>query len=261
MAAERVSGHCASLYHPNNSISLRESFRFQTTPTGFGSGQICQAFSPVAAKHRIIHCLLSLLLISSPTSPFLSFSFSGMKPLTGRWADGDRQRSPGRKLIGRDWERIWRCWIVLTWWENQCTLPVYLHHAEVRHHSLMLSLLGVIKSFVSTLTPHSDNPAQDRGDITIVFMHFSWQPSACTHCTYYKLRCWTSLHTDHQKKIMTRNIINHFYNMYVKRENQTHVLFRYLLAADNLLEVLQATSYACVKFKKQVRKHPYCSSS
>lgn len=59
--------------------------------------------------HRIIHCLLALSLISFPTSPFLSLSFSGMKPLTGRWADGDRQCSPGRKLIGRDWARIWRC--------------------------------------------------------------------------------------------------------------------------------------------------------
>lgn len=51
---------------------------------------------------------LSLALISIPTFASLSFSFSGMKPLTGRWADGDRQCSPGRKLIGKDWERIWR---------------------------------------------------------------------------------------------------------------------------------------------------------
>lgn len=108
MAAERVSGHCALLYHPNNGISLRESFRFQTTPTGFGLGQICQAFSPVAAKHRIIHCLLARSLLRSfppPTSFFLSLSFGGMKPLTDRWADGDRQCSPRRKLIGRDWKR------------------------------------------------------------------------------------------------------------------------------------------------------------
>lgn len=75
-------------------------------PYWLGFGQICQASSPVAAKHRIIHCLLALSLISSPSSPFLSVFFSGMKPLTGRWADGDRQCSPGRKLIGRDWERI-----------------------------------------------------------------------------------------------------------------------------------------------------------
>lgn len=188
MAAQRVSGHCASLYHPNNSISLRESFRFQTTPTGFGFGQICQAFSPVVAKHRIIHRFLALPLISSPTSPFLSRSFSGMKPLTGRWADGDRQRSPGRKLIGRDWERIWRCWVVLTWWENQCTLPVYLHHGEVRDHRLMLSLQGVIKSFVSALTPTlwQPSPAPTESSVSdlvgggapIRFMHFSWPPSA-----------------------------------------------------------------------------------
>lgn len=155
-----LRGHCASLYHPHNSISLRESFRFQTTPTGFGYGRICQDFSPVSAKHRIVHSLLTLSLISIPTSPSLSFSFSGMKPLTGRWADGDQQCSPGRKLIGKDWERIWRWWIASTWWENQCTLPVYLHHAELRDHSLMLSLLGVIKSFVSTLTSLCNSQAQ-----------------------------------------------------------------------------------------------------
>lgn len=66
---QRVSGHCASLYHPNNSISLRESFRFQTTPTGCGFRQICQAFSRVAAKHRIIHCLPALSLVSLSSSP------------------------------------------------------------------------------------------------------------------------------------------------------------------------------------------------
>lgn len=48
-------------------VSLRESFRFQTTPAGFGFGQICQAFSPLAAKHRIIHCLLAHFL---PHFPF-----------------------------------------------------------------------------------------------------------------------------------------------------------------------------------------------
>ncbi|KAF0031124.1 hypothetical protein F2P81_015679 [Scophthalmus maximus] len=32
----------------------------------------------------------------------------GMKPVTGRWTDGDRQCSPGRELIGRDWEGIRR---------------------------------------------------------------------------------------------------------------------------------------------------------
>ena len=106
MAEESASGQRASLYHPNNSISLRESFRFQATPTGFGFGRICQGFSPVAAKHGIINCLLALSLISFPCFPVsLSLSFSGMRPLTGRWADGDRQCSPGRKLIGRDWKR------------------------------------------------------------------------------------------------------------------------------------------------------------
>ena len=103
----------------------------------------------------------SLSLISSTAFPSLSLSFSGMKPLTGRWADGDRQCSPGRKLIGRDWKRIWRCWMVLTWWENQCTLPVYLHHAELRDPSLMLSLLGVIKTCVSTLSAQSDHSVKD----------------------------------------------------------------------------------------------------
>lgn len=129
----RVCGHCAALYHPNNSISLRESFRFQTTPTGFGYRHICQDFSPVTAKHRLVRSLLAVSLVSIPTYPSLSFSFSGMKPLTGRWADGDRQCSPGRKLIGKDWKRIWRWWIGLTWWENQCTLPVYLHRTQQRH--------------------------------------------------------------------------------------------------------------------------------
>lgn len=76
MAVERVSGHCALLYHPNNGISLRESFRFQTTPTGFGLGQICQAFSPVAAKHRIIHCLPARSLFRSFPSPTSLFPIS-----------------------------------------------------------------------------------------------------------------------------------------------------------------------------------------
>lgn len=56
-------------------------------------------------------------LLACPLAHFLPcFHFpvslatsGGMKPLTGRWADGDRQCSPGRKLIGRDQERIWRC--------------------------------------------------------------------------------------------------------------------------------------------------------
>lgn len=154
----RVRGHCASLYHPNNSISLRESFRFQTTPTGFGYGHICQDFSSVSAKHRIVHSLLALSL-SFPSLlllPYRSPSVEWSHPQ----ADGDRQCSPGRKLIGKDWERIWRWWIALTWWENQCTLPVYLHHAELRDHCLMLSLLGVIKSFVSTLISLCNHPAQ-----------------------------------------------------------------------------------------------------
>lgn len=80
----RVRGHCASLYHPNNSISLRESFCFQTTPTGFGYGHICQDFSSVSAKHRIVHSLLAPSLSSTPTSPSLSLSFGGMKPPAGR---------------------------------------------------------------------------------------------------------------------------------------------------------------------------------
>lgn len=90
MAAERVSGHCASLYHPNNSISLRESIRFQTTPTGFGCGQICQGFMPVAAKHRIIHFLLALSFISFtnfpfPISPFLLQWNEATDRQMGRW--------------------------------------------------------------------------------------------------------------------------------------------------------------------------------
>lgn len=65
----RVCGHCASLYHPNNSISLRESFRFQTTPTGLGYRHICQDFSPVTAKQTcpFLACCLSHF------HPYLSF--------------------------------------------------------------------------------------------------------------------------------------------------------------------------------------------
>lgn len=137
MAAERVSGHCALLYHPNNSISLRESFRFQTTPTGCSFRHMCQGFFPLPAKHRISHCRLALFLISLSSFPCFPMSLLHWKkkPLIGRWANGDWQCSMGRKLIGRDWERIWNNWMVLTWWENQCTLPVYLHLAELRSHS------------------------------------------------------------------------------------------------------------------------------
>lgn len=139
-----------------------ESFRFQATPTGSGSVQICQAFYPLAAKHRISHCRLALFLIPPFLFPiFLCLCFSEKKPLIGRWANGDWQCSTGRKLIGRDWERIWNNWMVLTWWENQCTLPVYLHLAELRGHSLMLSLLHIVKSFVSVMTPECDNQASD----------------------------------------------------------------------------------------------------
>lgn len=153
--------------------------------------------------------------------PFLFLSFSGMKPLTGRWADGDRQCSLGRKLIGRDWERIWICWMVLTWWENRCTLPVYLHHAELRDHGLMLSLLVVIKSFVSTLTPQCDNSAQDWlkrahqsmweiGQYTQCFCPFLMTAKCLVYLTYYtycKMTFWASIHNNHKKKSTCHKIM------------------------------------------------------
>ena len=100
---------CLSLSSKQQYLSLRESFRFEAIPTGYSSGQICQAFSPITAKHRIIQCPLALSLISFPSSAFIRLSLSRKKPLTGRWADGDRQCFPGSKLIGRDWERIRNC--------------------------------------------------------------------------------------------------------------------------------------------------------
>lgn len=61
------SGHDASLYHPNNSISLREAFRLQTSPAGFSSAPFCQALKAGAAKHRIIHCSTALALFFPPS--------------------------------------------------------------------------------------------------------------------------------------------------------------------------------------------------
>lgn len=151
---EKVSRHCALFYQPNNSISYSEFPSF-SEPSYWLS--LWNGLPSVFTQLKIIHCLLFSFPSLLPFPLVLSDCFSGMKPLTGRWADGDRQCSPGRKLIGRDWESIWRGWILLTWWENQSTLPVYLH--QLRDHRLMLSLLGVIKIFVSTLTSRPDKPS------------------------------------------------------------------------------------------------------
>lgn len=196
--------------------------------------------------------------------PFLSFPICVLQ-----WNEAtDRQMGRwGSTVFPRpkaNWERLGkdlRCRIVLTWWENQCALPVYLHHAEVRDHSLMLTLLRVIKSFVSTLTSRSDSPAADwlnecgwscgsqRGDAPMGSLHFFRWLSACTHFTYCKLSCWTTPDANHKKKEknMSGTIIwlNHFHKMcgYMMHE-LTHVLCTYLEAITNLLAVFQVSFYS-----------------
>lgn len=75
-----------------------------TTHTGFSLGQTCQAFSSAVAKCRIIYCYPAHFLPYLPSYFFPPFSrpFGGMKPLSGRWADGDRQCPPAPKA---NWER------------------------------------------------------------------------------------------------------------------------------------------------------------
>lgn len=93
----------------------------QPTPTGFDFRQICQAFSPVAAKHRIIRHFLACTT-SYPTTTTTTLPIAVL-----RWNEAtDRQMGRWRLTafpeLKANWgrlERIWCCWIGLTWWENQ----------------------------------------------------------------------------------------------------------------------------------------------
>lgn len=150
------------------------------------------ACSRQTQNYPLLACSLAHFL------PFFPFPISVLQ-----WNEAtDRQMGrwgstvfPGPKA---NWERLGkdlRRWMVLTWWENQCTLPVYLHHAEVRDHSLMLSLLGVIRSFVSTLTPRSEDPAQDWLNRAWLVL---WESERwCTHRVHAFLKTAKCLHWRH----------------------------------------------------------------
>lgn len=102
MATERVSGHCAVLDHPNDGISLRESFRYHPYWLQLGTDlPSLLACSRQMQNYLLLPCSLPPLPAFLFFPPF-SRSFGGMKPLSGRWADGDRQCPPAPKA---NWER------------------------------------------------------------------------------------------------------------------------------------------------------------
>lgn len=159
MATERVSGHCAVLDHPNDGISLRESFRYHPYWLQLGTDLPSRLQSPNAELS------IATPLTSSPTClPIFSPPFLGPLVEWSHWvADGQMGIDSvplRRKLIGRDRKRIA---VSLNgpdmMGKSMQGPPVHLH--TVRGPRLMFSLQGVIRSFGSTLTSWSDNSAWD----------------------------------------------------------------------------------------------------
>lgn len=151
MATKRVSGHCAVHYHPNDGISLGESFRYHPYWLWLGT----DLPSLLACSCQTENCLLLPSSLHSLPASYPHPSHVGPSVEWSHWvADGKMgidKVSLCQKLIGRDRERVV---VPLNGTDmmrkSMQNLPVHLH--TVSGVRLMFSLQGVIRSFDSTLT-------------------------------------------------------------------------------------------------------------